>query len=586
MAQIIKHRRGNLEGLKDATTRAGELLVVTGSSGLGTIANGADLVFVGIDGSTASPVNKILQGTTVPNLTGASYNTHVDGIPFFDTDDQKLYILNKGGNVRGRPSRNRVKEENEEKEDRFEFFKHLTRFVLGVKNISFSYSQNRGTLLPGFLPQPKLLGQDWSIMAPSFPFVFGSQKDIRNSAGSSGWITQDTTLNSQYKQNSSTNLTFRSTIEPIKQFRIELNASKNTSSNNQEYFRWDNINNGFNSFSPTETGSYSVSFISFPTAFVGNNVDYSSSTFARFRGYRADIANRLASENPNFNGVISSETGFPIEYSIINGDTVITGGYGPTSQEVMIPAFLAAYGGQNSIDVSLNQMPKIPLPNWRITYDGLIKIKAIKRYFKTFSLAHSYRSTYSVSSYNTNLNYIDGDEMNLNNLSYHVQKEIAQVSINEQFSPLFKLDMLWKNSLITKIEIKNSRMLSLSLINNQLTETNTKDYVIGTGFRIKDLEFRFMSGGRGKKMSSDLDLKLDLNIRNNKTIIRKVIEDVEQITMGQQIISIKFSADYVLNQRLNIKAFYDKVITNPFISTTFPGSITNAGFSLRFTLAG
>ena len=99
MAQIIKHRRGNLEGLKDATTRAGELLVVTGSSGLGTIANGADLVFVGIDGSTASPVNKILQGTTVPNLTGGDYNTHVDGIPFFDTDDQKLFILNKGGNI-------------------------------------------------------------------------------------------------------------------------------------------------------------------------------------------------------------------------------------------------------------------------------------------------------------------------------------------------------------------------------------------------------------------------------------------------------------------------------------------------------
>ena len=99
MAQIIKHRRGNLEGLKTATTRAGELLVVTGSSGLGTIANGDSLVFVGVDGSTATPVNKILQGTTVPNLTGGDYNTHVDGIPFFDTDDQKLYILNKGGNI-------------------------------------------------------------------------------------------------------------------------------------------------------------------------------------------------------------------------------------------------------------------------------------------------------------------------------------------------------------------------------------------------------------------------------------------------------------------------------------------------------
>ena len=99
MAQIIKHKRGNLEGLASATTRAGELLVVTGSTGLGTIANGDSLVFVGIDGSTATPVNKILQGTTVPDLTGASYNTHIDGIPFFDTDDQKLYILNKGGNI-------------------------------------------------------------------------------------------------------------------------------------------------------------------------------------------------------------------------------------------------------------------------------------------------------------------------------------------------------------------------------------------------------------------------------------------------------------------------------------------------------
>ena len=323
-------------------------------------------------------------------------------------------------------------------------------------------------------------------MAPSIPFVLGSQSEIRNIAANKGWITQDSSLNTQFKQNRSENLTLRSTVEPFNQFRIELNASKNTSSNNQEYFRWDNLQNGFNSFSPTETGNYSISFISFPTAFVGNNDDYSSSTFSKFRGYRATIANRLASQNPNFQSSASSNTGFPIEYLINNGDTTITGGYGPTSQEVIIPAFLAAYGGKNPNNISLSQMPKIPLPNWRITYDGLIKIKAIKRYFKTFSLGHAYRSTYSVSSYTTNLDYINGDEINLNNLSYQVQKEIAQVSINEQFSPLFKLDMLWKNSLITKVEIKNSRTLSLSLVNNQLTETNTKDYVIGTGFRIKD----------------------------------------------------------------------------------------------------
>ena len=170
--------------------------------------------------------------------------------------------------------------------------------------------------------------------------------------------------------------------------------------------------------------------------------------------------------------------------------------------------------------------------------------------------------------------------------SYHVEKEISQVTINEQFSPLFKIDMTWKNSLLTKFEVKRSRILALSLANSQLTETGTQEYVFGVGYRVKDVEFSLFSGGRGKKISSDLDLKLDLNIMNNKTVIRKIIEDVEQITMGQRLIKIKFSADYVVNQRLNIKAFYDRVITNPFISTTFPSSITNLGFSLRFTLAG
>ena len=291
----------------------------------------------------AAPLSLENLGNTIQNSQSRQYNGQINlttlynKVPYFKK-------LNKGNSNRGRPTRNRVKEENEEeKQDKFEFFKHMTRFALGVKNISISYSENRGTLMPGFVPQPSFLGQQWSSMAPSIPFVLGSQREIRNTAASKGWITQDSSLNTQFKQNSSTNLTLRSTVEPIKQFRIELNASKNISSNNQEYFRWDNIQNGFNSFSPTETGSYSISFISFPTAFVGNNDDYSSATFAKFRGYRATIANRLASQNPNFNPTLNSFTGFPIEYSVINGDTVVTGGYGPTSQEVIIPAFLAAF---------------------------------------------------------------------------------------------------------------------------------------------------------------------------------------------------------------------------------------------------
>ena len=220
-----------------------------------------------------------------------------------------------------------------------------------------------------------------------------------------------------------------------------------------------------------------------------------------------------------------------------------------------------------------------------------MQIKFIKKKFQTFSLGHAYRSNYTVGSFVSSLEYEDNgtgwsSTINSNTGNYFSQYEIGQITINEQFSPLIKVDMTWKNSLITKLEIKKNRTLNLSLSNNQLTEIKGSEYIIGTGYRVKDLEFRFRSGGRGKKITSDLDLKLDLNVRNNETVIRKIVENDEQTTMGQQTISIKFSADYVVNSRLNLKMFYDKVITNPFITTTYPGAITNAGFSLRFTLSG
>lgn len=98
MAQIIKLKRGSLESVISATPRAGELLVITGSDGI-TAANGDGLVLVGIDGSTLTPANKIFQGTATPDLTGESYDTSIDGLPFYRTDLEKLFILNKGGNL-------------------------------------------------------------------------------------------------------------------------------------------------------------------------------------------------------------------------------------------------------------------------------------------------------------------------------------------------------------------------------------------------------------------------------------------------------------------------------------------------------
>ena len=530
---------------------------------------------------SAAPLSLSELGNSIQNSNNIQYNGQINLSTLYNKVPYFKKVLNSGKRKqRGRTSRTNnenKKEEDEKKKDQYKALKYATRFILGVKNISVNLTQNQGTFIPGFLPESSFFGQHWGEIAPGIPFVLGSQSDIRFTAGDNGWLTKNENVNTLFKRNSSTNLVLRSTVEPINKFRIEFTANKTQSLNEQEFYRWSADDNMFASFSETQNGSFSISFISFGTAFSGDNEEDQSKVFQQFRNYRNEIAKRIASQNPNYSGIIDS-TGFPE-------------GYGSASQDVLIPAFLAAYSGQDALGVSLNSMPKIPLPNWRINYDGLIKMKFIKKRFQTFTIGHAYRSTYSVGSFVSSLDYEDNgsgwsSSINPNTGNFFSKLEIGQVTINEMFSPLIKIDMTWKNSLITKLEIKKNRTLNLSLANNQLTEINGSEYVIGTGYRIKDLEFKFKSAGRNKKISSDLDLKLDLNIRNNKTVIRKIIEDEEQTTMGQQTISIKFSADYVVNSRLNLKMFYDKVITNPFIDLTYPGAITNAGFSLRFTLAG
>ena len=91
MAQIIQHKRGVLEDLSGVTANKGELLVVTGST-ISALADG--LVFVG-NHSDLTSVNKILTGSSSPNMT--SYDSGVNGLPFYNTTDKKLQILRNDG---------------------------------------------------------------------------------------------------------------------------------------------------------------------------------------------------------------------------------------------------------------------------------------------------------------------------------------------------------------------------------------------------------------------------------------------------------------------------------------------------------
>lgn len=473
--------------------------------------------------------------------------------------------------------------------------------MMGVKNVSLSYSENDGTLLPGYLPKTKYLGMEQytpdydmfgtetpSSTAPGLPFILGWQdRDFARKAASRGWITKDSTLNAAYAMTFSKNWNFRSNIEPVKGMRIDLNATHSKTENISEYYIAKE-NGEFEALNHMVSGNFSMSVVTWGSAFErkGKKGDLTSRTFEKFKENRIIIADRLATERANANN-----GSFEYDPSVVDANG-FPDGYNRTSQEVMIPAFLAAYTNKSADKISLTAFPEAihMQPNWRLTYDGLSKITLLKKYFKSVNVSHSYRSTYSVGAYTSNLawqNQNDGFSYirDLQN-NFVVQNEINSVSISEQFGPLFGLDMIWNNSLSTKFEIKKSRNLSLTFSNNQLTDMSTDEYVIGAGYRIKDVKFYITptGGGNKKEYKSDLNLRADFSIRNNITILRKIEENLDQATTGQSNLTLKLSADYVLSERFNIRLFFDKIMNNPKVPNTYRNSNTNFGVSVKFTL--
>ena len=517
-------------------------------------------------------------GNTIQNTNSIRLNTQLslsslyNKIPFV-----KKLLSSQNNNSRGR---SRVdankkpgsdeKEKDKKKEKENKLLKSIVKPIFSLKNISISYTESNGTFLPGFLPNTGFLGINNSFKAPTLGFVLGSQNDIRFLAAQEGWLTTDTLMNNLFSRTHSENLNLRATIEPVSRFKIMLTASRRFATNQSEYYKNEPDLQGFPnwvSFSPTTTGNFNMSFLAIKTTFVNDGPDNSSSLFDNFVNYRLQIAQKIASQN----GIPFSPNEYP-------------NGYGPNSQDVIIPAFLAAYSGNNPNKQKLDLFPSIPFPNWNINYDGLIKIKWFKERFKNISISHNYRSTYSIGSFMNNLNFGNPDFELDSYGNFLPEYQIDQVSITEQFAPFLKFDMTMKNSISARVEYKKDRTVSLSLTNSQVTEVKGNEYVAGLGYRIQDIRLLFNAGLEDQNIKSDLDLRADFSLRENKTIIRKIEELSNQPTSGQILITLKFSADYVIGNTMNIKLFYDQVITDYVVSSSFPTSNTNVGLSIRYNL--
>jgi cell surface protein SprA len=444
--------------------------------------------------------------------------------------------------------------------------------LTSVKNIQINYTENRGTALPGYLPGLGFLGTS----KPSLGFVFGSQDDVRFEAAKNGWLTNYPEFNQNFTQVTNKSLNLTANMDLFPDFKIDLTADRTYADNFSEQF---DVSAGlYNSRSPYSTGNFAISTVMLKTAFRNSDINESSS-FDDFRGNRIIVANRLAVDRgiDLSNPANLDADGFPK-------------GFGKNSQAVLLPSFLAAYTGlvgdkigQSASGVSLSAFRDFPIPNWTAKYSGLMKYTFFKEKFKRFSLQHSYRASYTINSFRSNLDY----NLNPNGLdaggNFLNKTIIANINLVEQFNPLIRIDFELKNALKFLAEMKKDRALSMSFDNNLLTEVQGIEFVVGMGYRFKDVAFtsKFADNPTGV-IKGDINIKADFSYRNNQTIVRYLDYDNNQLAGGQNIWSFKLTSDYSLSKNLTAIFYYDHSFSKAVISTSFPMTNIRGGFTLRY----
>ena len=440
----------------------------------------------------------------------------------------------------------------------------LYAVATSVKQGKVSYSENNGQFLPGYTEDVGFLGG-----APT-SFAFGSQVDIRNKALQNGWLVgprdpdNSDYYNKTYSRTHYNKLDYTFIVKPFKDLNIDIrgNQIKTRALSQQLDIIENNTSIGALDFSAPafETGNFSSSHSMIATAFTDGDA-----LFQKMRAYRGVIADRLAAEN---------------EVSIA--------GFGENSQQVLLPAFMAAYSGSNPDKVNTSLFKKIPIPNWTLRYTGFMKLDFFKKNFSNFVVSHGYRSSYTISSFTNNLQYNSESAFSAKNSAGNYESEllVSAATLVDEFSPLLKLDVKMRNSFSLRGEVKTDRTLTMNFNNSTLTDIKGTEYVLGMGYVFKDVKVNTRFTGKKQTLRGDVNLRADVSLRDNLTQIRSVDEDNDQISGGQRLFSIKFTADYRLSSSLTASFYYNHQTSKYAISTTFPRQAINGGFNIIYNLGG
>lgn len=543
----------------------------------------ADLRYgVGYNWTAGSVGQQDTLGNTIMNNRERAVNGKVDLVKLYNKVKFLKEINTPPRPTRGGaapPARNQgpVKQDTTQKKPELgaKLVKGTLRTLMSVRNINVTYSIREATQLSGFMKKPFLFGMDEDFLAPGYDFLLGNQdldlyKRLILSGQYDDWLAPSVFLTQPWSQNYMEDLALRASVEPARDLRIQLDARKMKTLGYQEIFRRDSLGVP-QTLTPTRNGSYSVSFLSIRTSFVRNPSDTVSTIFRQFEQNRSVIRDRLNSVNP-------------------------AGEYQMNSQDVLVPAFLAAYSGQSAGGVALSPFPKIPLPNWRLDYAGLSRIPALAEIFSSINITHGYSSSVDVNNFTSSLEYNDlsgfGNDIENYPLASILNEDgnlvplfiLSQVMITERFAPLIGVNVRTKTRLTARVEYKTERNVALNLSNIQVTELSSNDISMDIGYTKAGMKLPFKINGETVVLKNDVQFRFNLTIRDTKTIQRK-IEEVDLITNGGLNFQMRPTINYIVNQKLNLTFYFDRNINNPRILNTFPRKNTLFGVQVRFSLA-
>ena len=478
-----------------------------------------------------------------------------------------------------------AKQQNGERSKFAKAMQYPTRVLMSLRNASFNYTNAYAMNLPGFMPSAgDIFGQNRvnGLYAPGLDFAFALVDDsYLAKAQRENWLLRSDSISSMATSTAAEDLQAKITLEPFKDFKIDLNANWTRNQSKSIQFMYDGM--------PTnETGGFNMTTITIGTAFGGGSAknNYQSDVYDKFVGNLE--VNRQGLEE------IYKESVYPASSSLAGQKyDPANGGVDIYSADVMIPSFLDAYTGIGGNDIFPNMLRM--LPNWKIKYSGLSKLPFFEKYFKSVNIEHGYKSLYAVGAYSTYATYMEYSRGIgfVNNTTTGLpipssRYNISTVSVNESFSPLIGLDVTTNDNLTLGAKFIKSRIINLSLTAIQMVETQNQEIAVNIGYKIKDTKLfggNAANKSKQKDNGNDINIRADFSFKNQSSICRSIDKGTTQATSGNKSFNYSLTADYAYSKTLSFTLYFDRQKTIPLISTSsYPTTTTDFGVSMKFSL--